>query len=41
MCGLKTLGGKLFFHAVVKEMGWSTDDSDVEEGNGRLSTRSL
>ena len=32
MCGSTTLGGKLFFHAVVEEMGWSADDGDVEKG---------
>jgi len=41
MCGSTTLGGKLFFHAVVEEMGWSADDGDVEEGDGRCSTRAL
>ena len=32
---------KVAFHAVVEEMGWSADDDDVEEGNGRCSTRAL
>jgi hypothetical protein len=41
MCGSTTLGGKLFFHAVIEEMGWSADDGDVEEGDSRCLTRAL
>jgi hypothetical protein len=33
--------GKVIFHAVVEEMGWSADDDDVEEGTGGCSTRAL
>ena len=35
MCALMMLGGMLFFHVVVEEIGWFTDDGDVEEENGR------
>ena len=30
---------KVIFHAIVEKVGWLADDKEVEEGNGRCSTR--